>query len=79
MISDGGIHSWIHDLIVLPEFRGRGIGGRILAGLIGHITEAGIPHIGLFAAKDRASFYERFGFRRRAADAPGMYLYLAED
>ncbi len=79
VVSDGGIYSWIHDLIVVPELRGRGLGGRILQGLITHITAVGIPYIGLFAAKERAGFYEGFGFRRRPDDAPGMYLYLAPD
>lgn len=79
VVSDGGIHSWIHDLIVVPELRGQGIGGRILRGLIDHITASGIPYIGLFAARERASFYESFGFKRRPDDAPGMYLYLVPD
>ncbi len=78
-LADGGVHSWIHDLIVVPEFRHQGIGGHILRGLIDRLRDDGIPYIGLFAAKDRASFYEGFGFKRRPDDAPGMYLYLLPD
>jgi len=30
--------------------------------------------IGLMAAKDVAGFYEHYGFHRRPADRPGMYM-----
>ncbi len=79
VVSDGGIQAWIHDLIVVPELRGRGLGRHILRSLIDRITADGIPYIGLFAAKGRAGFYETFGFRRRPDDAPGMFLYLLPD
>ncbi len=75
-LSDGGIHSWIHDLIVVPGLRGKGIGGRILEGLVASLRTKGIPYIGLFSARGRAGFYELHGFQRRPEDAPGMFLYM---
>jgi len=79
IVSDGGVYAWIHDLVVLPERRGQGIGSRLLTGLIQRAEADGIPYLGLFAAKGRARFYERFGFRPRPGDAPGMFLWFAPD
>ena len=79
IVSDGGIHSWIHNLIVLPEFQGRGLGSRLLAGLIARIRNSDIPYIGLFAAKGRTGFYQKFGFAPRPDDSPGMFLYFQPD
>jgi len=79
VVSDGGIHAWIHDLIVLPEFQGRGLGSRLLTGLIERIRNSGIPYIGLFAAKGRTGFYQKFGFAPRPDNGPGMFLYFQPD
>jgi len=75
VVSDGGIHAWIHDVIVLPEMRGRGIGRTIMRKLMEKVSADGIPYIGLFAAQGRSNFYEDLGFKRRPDDRPGMYLY----
>jgi GNAT superfamily N-acetyltransferase len=74
VISDGVLHAFIVDLIVLPEYQGQGIGGHILSQLTSRCKASGIPDIQLFCAKGKAGFYERHGFVRRSADAPGMQL-----
>jgi GNAT superfamily N-acetyltransferase len=72
MICDGVVHALILDMIVLPEYRGRGIGTGILKRLVERCREAEIRDIQLFSARDRAGFYEKNGFSRRPEDAPGM-------
>jgi len=77
--SDGHIHAMIFDLIVHPEYQGRGIGHTILAHLIGRCRDAGIRDVQLFCARGKIGFYERHGFEVRPADAPGMQLRKAAE
>jgi GNAT superfamily N-acetyltransferase len=73
-MSDGAIHALIVDVIVDPEWRGRGIGREIVARLVERCVEQGIEAIQLFAADGKAPFYEKLGFAARPDDAPGMQL-----
>lgn len=41
-------------------------------GLVRRCLAAGICDIRLFAARGKAAFYKKRGFRERAVDAPGM-------
>ena len=73
-ISDGVHHALVVDMIVHPEYQGRGIGGEILKMIVVECRSHNIRDIQLFAAKGKAGFYERHGFAARPADAPGMEL-----
>lgn len=72
IISDGNLHAFIVDLIVLPEYQGKGIGKAILKKLVGEARKKGINDIQLFCAKGKRDFYIRNGFIERPEDAPGM-------
>ena len=74
LISDGALHAFVTEMIVIDSARGRGIGGSILDRLVAEASARGVHDVQLFAARDRASFYERNGFDRRPDDAPGMQL-----
>ena len=68
-----GIYISLHDLIVHPDHRGRGIGSALLARLIEDLrAEFPASTLALFAAHGTQGFYEKHGFRRRPDDAPGM-------
>ena len=75
VIGDGGIYFYIQDVIVLPEFQGKGIGERIMDAIMGYLKAHARPgvFVGLMAAKGVSKFYERYGFIERPADAPGMF------
>ena len=60
-ISDGALRAAIFDLVVLPEYQGRGIGTRILKYLL---DRTGAEIVMLFANPGKESFYDRFGFRK---------------
>ena len=68
------IASRLTELVVHAEHRGGGVGGEILDRLVAWSRERGVHDVQLFAARGRAPFYERHGFRPRPTDAPGMDL-----
>lgn len=73
VVGDGALNVYVQDLIVDPGWRGRGVGGRILAALIERIEGSHGPGamIGLFAAEGREGFYEAHGFTRRPSSGYG--------
>lgn len=75
-ISDGAMYGWINDVIVRPEYRGRGIGAALMREVLGFLAVRGIPAVGLFCAQGQEGFYTRLGFSRRPETAPGMFLDL---
>lgn len=60
-LSDGVWRAAIYDVAVLPEYQGKGIGGKIIECLI---KNADVDVITLYAAPGKEAFYQRFGFRR---------------
>lgn len=81
IIGDKTIFLYIHDVKVNPEYQGHGIGKGIMEALLKQVDEYKKvnPHIRTYvcSAKDKESFYERFGFQRRPNDklGAGMILY----
>jgi GNAT superfamily N-acetyltransferase len=72
LVSDGVLHAMVYELIVLPEYQGQGIGGKILEKLVEKCQESGVRDIQLFCARGKRKFYEKRGFTARPEDAPGM-------
>jgi ribosomal protein S18 acetylase RimI-like enzyme len=63
------------DIALLPEYRGRGVGGRLMRELIGEAEERGIKtsiHVERFNPAQH--LYTRLGFR--AVSEAGVYLLL---
>ena len=75
VVSDGGIYFYIQDIIVLPEFQGKGLGRRMMDAVMGYLSSHAHPNafIGLMAAKGVSEFYEKYGFAERPPDRPGMF------
>ena len=77
LVGDGAMYWYLQEIIVLPEYQGKGIGKSIVNRLIEHIKSASIPgtevHVGLITVKGKESFYEEFGF---AAISTGMRMWL---
>ncbi len=74
VISDGVLHALIVDVIVDPDWRGRGVGTGLMRRLVARCEEAGILQTQLFCARGKRSFYEKLGFVARPDDGPGMEL-----
>ena len=79
IISDGVLYALICDLIVKPSYQGQGIGSTLLNKLIARCRMQQIRVLWLFAAKGKTSFYKKFGFVERSADAPGMQMLITTD
>lgn len=75
VIGDGGMYFYVQDVIVMPGYGGQGLGSQIMDAVMGYLERAAKPgaFVGLMAAQNAEGFYERYGFRRRPDDRPGMF------
>jgi len=76
LVSDGFIQCFICEMIVMPEYQGKGLSKKIMNELLDHCKNNGIRWVQLACAKGKKGFYEKFGFQQRVVDAPGMNLFL---
>ena len=74
ILSDRRMHALITEMIVLPGYRGHGIGKQILKMLTDVCLENDVRDIQLFAAIGKVEFYEKYGYKRRPEDGPGMEI-----
>jgi ribosomal protein S18 acetylase RimI-like enzyme len=72
-ISDGVSDAYIQDLVVLPEWRGKGIGKRILSTLIKYCRSREVGWIGLIAEQGTKGFYASMGFSLLEGCVPMKY------
>ncbi|WP_251454896.1 GNAT family N-acetyltransferase [Microbacterium sp. Marseille-Q6648] len=62
-ITDGATFAWIADVFVDPTARGRGVGKRIMAGIMDDLEPLGLKRTALFT-EDAHGLYEQYGFER---------------
>lgn len=71
MIGDMGLDYYIKDVVVKPEYQGKGIGRLLINELLKFIKENGVKNTDIFvelcAMPDKISFYEKFGFNANEA------------
>ena len=73
LISDGVSDAYIQDLVVLPEYRDRGIGRQLVKALLSHCLSNRILWIGLIAEPDQDGFYSNIGFKTMSKYVPMKY------
>lgn len=84
VISDGGYMALIVDVMVLPEYQGKGVGRRLMENItewLDQLTKDGrCVMINLMATPGNESFYEKFGFVARPNDhmGAGMVRWINE-
>ncbi len=61
-ITDGVYRGTIFDLIVAPEWRGRGLGAELLERAHAHPALVRCRRIELICTEEMVPFYERFGY-----------------
>lgn len=74
VLSDGLMHALITEMIVLPEYQGRGVGKELLLRITKKCQEHKIRDIQLFSAKGKAGFYRKYGYSARPENGPGMEI-----
>ncbi len=61
-VSNGVTDAYIQDLMVHPEYQGRGIGTELMNKIIAHLKEKHIYMISVVYEESLKPFYKRFGF-----------------
>lgn len=81
LVGDGVSICYVQDLVILPQYQGKGIGKSIMEQLIVYTKERGIPEtnvtLGLFAAKGKEEFYQKLGFTIRPNESRGAGMELS--
>lgn len=71
MIGDMGLCYYIKDVVVRPEYQGKGIGRMLINELLKYINDNGIKGTSVFvelaAVPDKMPFYEKLGFTTNEA------------
>ena len=81
-VSDRGYVVYIADVIVVPEYQGKGLGRKVMNTLMEKIKDSMKPGyrimISLLAAKGKEEFYKKFGFVDRPNEdfGCGMHQWL---
>lgn len=80
VIGDKGLDYYIKDVIVRPEYQGRGIGRMLIEELLKYVDENGVSGTDIFvelcAVPDKIPFYEKFGFDFNEAKRLKMYYHV---
>ena len=72
-LSDGVSDAYIQDVTVLREYRGRGIGGKIIAQLTRKLRADRIDWIGLIGEPGTGAFYKKLGFTKMKGFTPFIH------
>ena len=82
MIGDLGLCYYIKDVIVRPEYQGRGIGRMLMTELLGFIRKNGVSGtdiaVELCAMPDKMPFYAQFGFAANEAQRMRLFCRAEE-
>ena len=61
VITDYAVFGWVLDVFVLEEYRGKGLGKKLMATIVNHKELRGLRRIGL-GTDDAHDLYRQFGF-----------------
>jgi len=73
VISDGHSDAYIQDIVVLKDYRGKGIGRELVRRLVQFCKKRKIAWIGLVAEPGTQGLYEGLGFGTLAGYQPMLY------
>jgi ribosomal protein S18 acetylase RimI-like enzyme len=73
LLSDGVSDAYIQDLVILNEFRGYGLGKKLVKFLLDHCKSKNINWIGLISEPGQDHFYSDLGFEEMEKYIPMKY------
>ena len=73
IIADGTSDAYIQDLVVLPEYRGQGIGKQLVKALLDRCLSKGMAWIGIISEPGQDGFYSSLGFKTMDDHIPMKY------
>jgi len=78
VIGDGGTAYQVTDIAVLAEYRGQGLGKRIVGALVDwlHANAPKSAYVSLIADGPAKDLYAQFGFEETAPRSVGMYIWM---
>ncbi len=85
VITDYGYQVLIADVVVHPDYQGKGVGGEMMTRVMAYIHENIAPGqrkmINLMSAKGKDGFYQKFGFLERPSEkfGPGMTQWISNE
>lgn len=84
LVTDWGYAGLIMDVVVIPEYQGRGIGTKMINRLLQRVNDRLEPGeevmLQLLAAPGKVDFYKKFGFKVKLTTAEaGMYMWMKKD
>lgn len=75
LVGDGALNWYVQDVVVMPQYQGKGIGLKIMNHILKFIELNSLPDtrvtIGLIAAKGKEDFYRKFDFSSCPNDHDG--------
>ena len=80
LLSDGGYFAVVLDVVVLPEYQGRGIGREMMSRAVRHLRDSLQPgessYTILTSAPGKEGFYEKMGFHQVPNEDEGAGLVM---
>ena len=75
VVGDGGCFYQVTDIAVLPEHQGKGLGKRVMQGIMGYLQAHAPPtaYVSLIADGQAKYLYAQFGFVPTAPASIGMF------
>ncbi|NQZ81241.1 MAG: GNAT family N-acetyltransferase [Colwellia sp.] len=73
VVGDGFMYFYIQDVIVDPQYQGKGLGNVIMEQIENYLSKAAVKGstIGLLAAKGKEEFYRKFKYIERSGEPLG--------
>ena len=73
VLSDGISDGYLQDRVMLPSYRGKGLGKQLVTTLVSKCLEKGLSWIGVIAEPGSESFYTDLGFTPMKRHQPLLY------
>lgn len=74
VVGDGGLNFEIVDIAVDPSYQGQGWGRKIMEAIMAYLDREAPQGCYISLIADVPEFYEKFGFKRCAPEAEGMFI-----